>query len=1712
MAVTFDASSHGTTGSGSTSTTISFTQTSTAGADVFVVVIYGGFNAAPSSVTYGGTSMTMLGSNMTMGSFQAASLWHLASVAGGAKTVLVTLPAAAQGEAAAVSYLNVSTVGSPSTAGPTAGTSLSQSVTIGGAGSLIAQFFVNGDSVPDAALSSLTGGTNRVNTNVNGYAAATASDATSTTTFTASSSSSGSGQWGGFGVVLSPAGGGAGSTISPSSATVTLTAGTPGVAVTGITSVAVDAVGAGGLTSLNNPLTSTSWTHTGAAGTYAVVAVSWMPAYCTSISSVTYGGTAMSPLGSVSQIVGTDQTNQINISYYGLASVPGGAKTVTVTSAAAGFMLANSVTFTNVSSVSVAQTTGGNAASWSQSVTGTPASGLTVQSFCVRYAMNAPTGGTLQYHGSTFSISAPWLDTSISTATTDTTYAATSTGAAENWAGLGVTLAPVTFNTTITPTASTTMVLSGGALPGTGITLSVGSASMALSAGTPRVIAPAGAVLVDALGAGGVVNNASATSVSWSHTAAAGAYGLVAVSWLPNFCTSISSVTWNSVTMPLLGTATSGTGSNQITISYYGLPSVASGTKTVAVTTATAGYLSANSLSLLNVGTVAAPQTTTGNSTTMSQALSGVPGGILVQSYGGAGNVFGGALTGVAGGTLQYHQHSNAGAYFVADLTISTATVNTTFVAADGTGENWAAIGAAITASSGNVSIPPTGATLTATPGTPQIVASITGVVTPGTAHLALTGGTPRLLLPAKPAPGTATMSLTGGGAPGINLPPFNTLLLKLSRGQSAQIAVFGDSTSCGVGDPTNPGWAGSGTGTGQFGYILETLGARYNVNAASQFFTTSTAALGTPSVRYTSSLGPSAPTLTHTAAGGPGTSLPANEAALSAGYLNTFSAAGTLADVIFIWTGLNDFLVAGDSVASFASQMSTMITNIQAQMPGIPIVVCTENPQPTIDLSGAFDAVATNLGIGALPLTPPLQSSTTAAGVWMLDTIQSFSDVPANMSDGEHPNASGYTLEAAWMLQELAPGLAAGDLVFFTANLLLTTGTPGVLAAPGPGPVISPASAALSFSGAAARVLVTGNKTCTFFAAQPIILSTSTLARFIQVPGVITVAGATMSLTGALPGVAVFGVIATPPPNSNIKVRYPAGPITPHGAYHLLSDRLPLMAYRSYDDSAVFNLSGALSIADRTIPESIRLTGLKGLIPPWTSISQKGASQDGATYVTSLYDPIDVELQIHATGRNPAWLRRVARDWIESWDAKQPGELSWTTQELGRWWAPVRWDKQPLDKLLGGNKTYQQLTWTAKAYNGFWQSYDHVESFGFNYAAAQDTFDTPTTGSGSSTDLGPHWTCAYTGTGAGYISAVNHVTIFGLPLYFPGGGTAFWTLGPILTAGRTVVCQYKNFTTTTNNQVISIQLGSFDQFGFPQSAYSDIWGRMANTGTPGNNGIRLRMGIGAITVSAFSGGTETVLRRQPVSIPALPNDWWTLICGYENNENLIAVQRNGSIVFTVVDNTGLAYGATNRGVGFGMSSIDGATTQVKPANVLTFTAGDNSADTQSGFLPRQNWGDQTMFDRVTCYGPGIFSVQDGPGSANFVSFGPLLDGQVMQLRTDPRKRGVVDLTGTPPPPQQQTAWQQALADFVSFATANNAPPLLTSIESALGITPPQGNPYSLLTGRFSDNAGIPAKPPGQPPQVYQIQVGIEGGNANSRIVLAGTPTRRYPY
>lgn len=570
--------------------------------------------------------------------------------------------------------------------------------------------------------------------------------------------------------------------------------------------------------------------------------------------------------------------------------------------------------------------------------------------------------------------------------------------------------------------------------------------------------------------------------------------------------------------------------------------------------------------------------------------------------------------------------------------------------------------------------------------------------------------------------------------------------------------------------------------------------------------------------------------------------------------------------------------------------------------------------------------------------------------------------------------------------------------------------------------------------------------------------------------------------------------------------VRIPSSRVTPVGAYYFLNGIHPTIKLKAYDKSVTIDMMGGGSLPDRfTAPECVIINApLKGVIGGWKQIDQQSATEDGVTFLDAVNEPMELDIPVKAFARDGQHLRKVVNTIFGCLDTVQTSEISWWTQELGYWWGNFRWLKPPIEGFsVGGQRKSFPTTLKLREDTGSWRTFDNVDEFSFSYESMMDSFDTDFT---EDKNLGLKWPLFYKGPGGGYVYA--------------GKGSARWRDDPartFFTEGRDFVAgPFEDFETETDNQVVEIVFEHPQELG----AANDIWGRQGRTsdGRWNGYGVRARIMGAKITVSAFVNFHETVLKSDlaPLWIPPLFNEPWRLECGGLDrdgnwNPRIFRVKRGGgSTVMTVKDANNVSpLGAAFRGAGFGGHAAGALYTQGTPAPIRKVSAGDSSKTTQTGHLARRNVGDQPMWDRYTLYGPGTFEIAAGPGSTQMVKYGPLLPNQRVQLRADGRLRTVVDLTSVPSTANELAEYKDVLAELDSYAPIKNIGPTRQANASAFGVVPPQGNMNRLIEGRFVEP--IPRKSPGKGAEMHHIAVSITGGNADSKILAAGTPRMRYP-
>jgi hypothetical protein len=158
-----------------------------------------------------------------------------------------------------------------------------------------------------------------------------------------------------------------------------------------------------------------------------------------------------------------------------------------------------------------------------------------------------------------------------------------------------------------------------------------------------------------------------------------------------------------------------------------------------------------------------------------------------------------------------------------------------------------------------------------------------------------------------------------------------------------------------------------------------------------------------------------------------------------------------------------------------------------------------------------------------------------------------------------------------------------------------------------------------------------------------------------------------------------------------------------------LLADNESIVVWIGADGSR-WPLSGGLATMPGVQP-GVVLQSVAGLLGSFKHLDQQGARQDGVTYEDTVWDPTEVDLGINISGRTPREFRLTMHNWIDSWDTRTTGRLSWFTREFGEWWIDLRAQKLPASvlKLAPAGVTTWDTNWVARADFPFWSSTDSV-------------------------------------------------------------------------------------------------------------------------------------------------------------------------------------------------------------------------------------------------------------------------------------------------------------------------------------------------------------------------------------------------------------------
>jgi hypothetical protein len=146
--------------------------------------------------------------------------------------------------------------------------------------------------------------------------------------------------------------------------------------------------------------------------------------------------------------------------------------------------------------------------------------------------------------------------------------------------------------------------------------------------------------------------------------------------------------------------------------------------------------------------------------------------------------------------------------------------------------------------------------------------------------------------------------------------------------------------------------------------------------------------------------------------------------------------------------------------------------------------------------------------------------------------------------------------------------------------------------------------------------------------------------------------------------------------------------------------------------DGSIWPLSGGVAPMPG-VQEGAALADIKGLMANFKMIDQQSARQDGATWLDTVWEPLELDFTVHIFGNTPSGFRAQQAGWMNSWDPKLTGKLVWWSRSSGERWLWLRLLKEPSDqlKLTPAMIGTQAYTWAARADLPFWASFDSVSS-----------------------------------------------------------------------------------------------------------------------------------------------------------------------------------------------------------------------------------------------------------------------------------------------------------------------------------------------------------------------------------------------------------------
>ncbi|MEG8184644.1 hypothetical protein GZH49_40130 [Nocardia terpenica] len=146
--------------------------------------------------------------------------------------------------------------------------------------------------------------------------------------------------------------------------------------------------------------------------------------------------------------------------------------------------------------------------------------------------------------------------------------------------------------------------------------------------------------------------------------------------------------------------------------------------------------------------------------------------------------------------------------------------------------------------------------------------------------------------------------------------------------------------------------------------------------------------------------------------------------------------------------------------------------------------------------------------------------------------------------------------------------------------------------------------------------------------------------------------------------------------------------------------------------DESRWPISGGLAPMPGVQP-GVALQSIAGPMGSFKHLDQVGARQDGVTWEDTVWDATELDLGVNISAPSPREFRLVMHRWLDSWDTRTQGRLTWYSRQFGEWWIDLRAAKLPANviKTAPASLTTLDVNWVGRADFPFWVSFDSVSA-----------------------------------------------------------------------------------------------------------------------------------------------------------------------------------------------------------------------------------------------------------------------------------------------------------------------------------------------------------------------------------------------------------------